>query len=245
MRDGFIGVIDSGIGGISVLKELSKLMPNEKYLYYGDNLNAPYGNRSQRELLSLAIKGVDKLKAFKIKALVVACNTLSVNLLEDIKHYSNVATFGVFPPVESCQIKKEKTLLLATAKTAKKYIPSENLHVVSLLNAVSEIEANALNTSLINFSKELRDNSVGCFIDEKGYYKNVILGCTHYNFIKNQIFDHFRPQKMFGGELFTAKLVSKYLQSKKSLVNYKRNQILFIGESAKINSIIYNVSGQN
>ena len=76
MNDGYIAILDSGIGGISVLLELIKLLPNERYLYFGDNHNAPYGNKSLSQLLRITEKNIDYIKQYKIKALIFACNTL-------------------------------------------------------------------------------------------------------------------------------------------------------------------------
>ena len=70
-----IGVFDSGIGGLSVLSELRKLMPNENYIYFGDSHNAPYGSKSRSDVLRLTRQNLDFLREKGIKALVIACNT--------------------------------------------------------------------------------------------------------------------------------------------------------------------------
>ena len=70
-----IAVIDSGVGGISVLRELMRLMPNENYIYYGDSANAPYGSKTKAEVLSITENNLRYLKKCGIKALVIACNT--------------------------------------------------------------------------------------------------------------------------------------------------------------------------
>ena len=70
-----IGVFDSGVGGISVLRELVKIMPNEDYLYFGDSINAPYGTKEISRIRELTIKNVEKLMEMGTKSIVVACNT--------------------------------------------------------------------------------------------------------------------------------------------------------------------------
>ena len=70
-----IGVFDSGVGGITVLKELCTLMPNENYIYFGDSLNAPYGSKSDEEIEALSEKAIEKLCRAEVKAVVIACNT--------------------------------------------------------------------------------------------------------------------------------------------------------------------------
>ena len=82
MNNDYIAVLDSGIGGISVLNELLKLMPNQNFIYFGDNKNAPYGSKNLKTLLELTKSNLDYLtSSFNLKGLVLGCNTLSVNFL--------------------------------------------------------------------------------------------------------------------------------------------------------------------
>lgn len=243
MRSDFIAVMDSGIGGLSVLKLLKEKFPNEKFLYYGDNDNAPYGNKSKRELLAITIRNVDYIKSFGVKAIVLACNTLSVNLIQDVIDYSGLPVFGIFPPVESSLISGGKTLLLSTVRTAENYRGIKNVDAVGLPTLVDIIEQNVFDLDKVAFSNVLKD-AIGEFVDKKGYYKTVILGCTHYEFIKNQISDHFCPQKIIGGQFFTVKKFCKFLENEKSLVNYRRNGVLFVGKNKELNENFWEKSGQ-
>lgn len=244
MKEGYVAVLDSGVGGLSVLKELIKVIPNGKFLYFGDNLNAPYGNKSISELKYITIKNLDYIKQYNICALVIGCNTLSLNLLPFISDYINLPTFGVFPPVEKFLVKGEKVLLLSTISSAKKYLPSKNFHVVGLKNLVSDIESNLFDLKNVNIEKNLILSS-GKFCDEKGYYDRVILGCTHYEFVKNQILNHFCPRNYGSGAKLTADNLKKYFKKTKSLENHKRFELLFIGENAKFNEKFWVLSGQN
>ena len=242
----FIALLDSGIGGIFTLKKLTRLFPNENFLYYGDNLNAPYGNKSVRELEQICFDGINQLLKYKVKCVVLACNTLSANVRQKLSQYYNFPIYGVFPPVEKYLIKGEKILLLATERTIEqyqRYKKYENLHLLSLNNLAKEVEGNLFSLSEIDISKNLK-NSQGQFIDEKGYYDRVILGCTHYNFVKNKIYDHFCPRKICCGDDFTASYLSKVYKNNKSSVNHKQNQILFIGDCAKYNQLFWVLSGQ-
>ena len=225
MKNSFIAVLDSGMGGISVLKELAVNYPSEKFLYLGDASNAPYGNKSDRELLSITFKNIDYIKSYPIKALVLGCNTL-------IENYANVPVFGVYPPVEQALIKGGKVLLLATVRTAEKYFGVKNLDAVGLKGLAYDIEYNMFDLSYVSISKALK-NSVGNFCDKQGYYDTVILGCTHYNFIQNEIFFHFCPPQIISGVDFTINQVGKILELKKSLVKHYQYNVLFIGEQAE------------
>ncbi len=238
MNKGYIALLDSGVGGISVLNQLVKILPNERYLYYGDNYNAPYGTKSIFTLKEITFKNIDYIKHYNIKLLIVACNTLSVNLLKDIAQYSGLTTFGVFPPIEKALIEGKKNLLIATERTAENYKGIKGLTAVGLKTLAKDIEENAFNLENLDLSNSLR-NTTDLFSNEKGYYDNIILGCTHYYFVKNKIVDHFRPQKIIFGENFTAKAVKNYLKNTKSLVNNKENKLLFIGENAKNNRLFF------
>lgn len=243
MNDSYIAVLDSGIGGLSVLKELVKSLPEYNYIYLGDNANAPYGNKTVRELKELTAKNIDVLLKFNVKVIVVACNTLSINLLPFIAEYSGLKVFGIFPPVERYMVKGEKVLLLSTVLTAKKFSPSQNLHVLGLKSLVRDLEYNMFNAREINLNFNL-SNSVGYYINKKFYYDRIILGCTHYEFIKNEIYDHFCPRKISSGINFTVNNVKNFITHNKSLVNHNKNKVLFVGESAKANEGFWVFGGQ-
>lgn len=243
MRYGYIALLDSGIGGISVLKELVKSLPNESFLYLGDNLNSPYGNLNKYKMLSLVMKNIDALKKYPLKAIVLACNTLSVNLIKEIKEYSGLPVFGVFPPVEECALKGQKTLLIATQKTVRQYVGVSGVDSVAMLDLAYMIEQNMFSLGKVDFSSSLLQRSIGDFNNQKGYYDKVILGCTHYNFIKKQILDHFLPKTLIDGTFNTINVLVKYLKNTKSLEKYKRFEDLFIGECAFMNKLFFEKSG--
>ena len=264
MNKGYIAVIDSGIGGLSLLYELVKIMPNERYIYFGDNDNAPYGSKTKRELLSLTIENIRKLIPFNLKAIVLACNTLSVSILEELKYYfPSIKFFGVFPPTEIATLRKRKTLLLCTPNTAKIYKNDNYLTVVPLENLAKDIENNVCDLEkvdlrlhlteavlkiqdksaredLTTFGNGLTTKKLKIIFDHRiEYFEAVILGCTHYFFIKNKIFNHFQPQLIIRGETFTARKVKKELQHQKTLEKTKRFNVLFFGKNASLNSKIF------
>lgn len=80
-KENSIGVFDSGVGGVSVLKEISKVLPNENIIYYGDSLHAPYGEKSKAEVFKLVCDVVDYLFSRDVKAIVIACNTYCFRML--------------------------------------------------------------------------------------------------------------------------------------------------------------------
>lgn len=242
MIDRFIAVIDSGIGGISLLKMLTKELPNKNYIYLGDTVNAPYGNKSVKTLLEISMKNIDALKRYELDAIVLGCNTLSVNLIGDVSAYSGVPVFGVFPPVERAMTAGNKTLLLSTCATAKKYSGC-NIDIIGFKNLASDIERHAFSLDKINLENNII-NSEGKFVNKKGYYDTIILGCTHYSFIKNKIYDHFCPQKILNGESFTLEKIVPVFKNQKIVVNHYQNKVLFLGEDKKYIEKFYFSSGR-
>ena len=96
-----IAVFDSGVGGISVLKELMALMPEEHYLYFGASANAPYGTRTTEEVKVLTLNAAAKLYERGIKALVVACNTATAAAIEDLRQeYPGIVIVGIEPALK-------------------------------------------------------------------------------------------------------------------------------------------------
>ena len=100
-KDAPIGVFDSGVGGISVLRKMISLMPNENYIYYGDSANAPYGDRSDEEVLSLTENVFDYLLSEGVKGIVVACNTATSVAVRRLRgRYPDLPIVGIEPAIK-------------------------------------------------------------------------------------------------------------------------------------------------
>ena len=100
-KQGYIAVFDSGVGGISVLKRLMKLMPGERYLYFGDSANAPYGDRPEEEILALTVAAVQHILTRPVKALVIACNTATAVAVDHLRlTYPQIPIIGIEPAIK-------------------------------------------------------------------------------------------------------------------------------------------------
>ena len=234
MINGNIALIDSGIGGLNLLYALDEKLNSTRFFYFGDNDNAPYGNKSINNLWSITMENLIFLKQFNIDYLLLGCNTLSVNLINKIEDFIGVKTIGVFPPVESTFIKKEKTLLLSTVATSRNYKENSFLTLLPLPHLAGDIERKVFNLKGINLNHHIPPS-----IYRKNYFDSVILGCTHYDFIKNEIFDHLKPQNLITGIDYTLSYVLKELKNLKSLDKTYQNEIVFIGKNAFFNKKIY------
>ena len=112
-KDAPIGVFDSGVGGISVLRELVHIMPNENYLYFGDSLHAPYGTKTLEEVRKLTIANIEKLLNDGAKGIVVACNTATSAAVAILrKMYPSVPLVGIEPAIKPAVLQKPGSRIL-------------------------------------------------------------------------------------------------------------------------------------
>ena len=117
-KDKAIGVFDSGLGGISVLKELVKSMPNEKFIYYGDSANAPYGIKTKEEITKRCIDIIEFFLNKGVKAIVIACNTATsaaANILRE--KYIDIPIIGMEPALKVAADGKNNNTIVVMATT--------------------------------------------------------------------------------------------------------------------------------
>lgn len=191
-KDEYIAVFDSGVGGISVLRELVKLMPQENFLYYGDSANAPYGDRSTQQVRQLTLEAADMLMERGVKALVVACNTATAAAIKDLRQaYPDTIIIGIEPALKLAYDKFHagRVGVMATQVTLREEKFAQQLErfpdmQVSLIPAPGLVE-------LIEAGKA--DAPETCKLLQQllapyaGKLDALVLGCTHYPFVKKAI----------------------------------------------------------
>ena len=196
----YIAVFDSGVGGISVLRHLHRRMPRERYVYYGDCANAPYGSRSTEDVRRLALAAARHLtEQYPVKALVVACNTATAAAIEVLRReYPDLIVVGIEPALKLAadRFPGGRIGVMATQITLREEKFDQLLHrfpdcrvekipapgLVELIEAgkAESPEAQALLHSLLD--------------PYQGQLDALVLGCTHYPFAANTI------QKVLGKE---------------------------------------------
>lgn len=192
MKNGFIGFLDSGMGGISVLKETFKILPFENYIYYGDSFNNPYGSKSEDELFKIVSNIVDYLIDIGCKIIVLACNTATVSCLSKLRSkYKDVILVGTVPAIKvSCDNGSYNTLVMATPYTIKTERVSKLIHDNKKdYQSIDLLSCDNLAYLIENDMKEDIDILLNRLLLK---YKNssldtIVLGCTHYSFIKSKI----------------------------------------------------------
>ena len=188
----YIAVFDSGVGGISVLKELIKLMPEENYLYFGDSANAPYGSRPTEHVRHLTMQAAQQLVSRGIKALVIACNTATSAAIEILrKTYPALIVVGIEPALKLAvdRFPNGRIGVMATQVTLREEKFAHQLErfpdaAVSLIPApglVELVEAGGANTPA---AEQLLMPILAPY---RGKLDALVLGCTHYPFVKAAI----------------------------------------------------------
>lgn len=189
-----IGVFDSGVGGISVLRELAFLMPNENYIFYGDSKNAPYGTKSLEDVQRLTCADAEHLMEKGIKALVVACNTATSAAIHILREkYKDMPVIGIEPALKPAVLFQEnpRVLVMATPMTLR-----EKKFQKLMLRFQEKAEILPLPCpGLVEFVErgELESDALKRFLQElfSDYQRTridaVVLGCTHYPFVRSMI----------------------------------------------------------
>ena len=187
-KNDYIAVFDSGVGGVSVLRELVKLMPQERYLYFGDSANAPYGTRPTAEVRVLTLAAAERLMARGCKALVVACNTATAAAIIDLRaKYPDKIIIGIEPAlkVAADHFPGGEVGVMATPVTLREEKFDVLLHRFTDACTVHKIPAPGL-VELVERGMAVSEESEALLKPLLLPYRDrldaVVLGCTHYPF---------------------------------------------------------------
>ena len=198
-----IGFFDSGVGGLSVLHEAIKLMPNENYIYFGDSKNAPYGVKTLEEVRSLTYEAVEFLIKKGAKAIVIACNTATSAAVRILREkYEDIPILGIEPAVKpAVELNTNKAIvIMATAMTLQeqkfnillnKYRGNADIRLMPCsglaeLVETGDLESNNIKEYIKNKFREYNKDDIGV----------IVLGCTHYPFVKETI------REVVGNDIF-------------------------------------------
>jgi glutamate racemase len=218
-----IGIFDSGIGGLTVIKELIRLMPAENLVYFGDTARVPYGTRSVNLIKQYAVEDSAFLKQFNIKILIVACNTASAVAVDLLKSSLSIPVTGVITPgVEAAlHISKNKRIgVIGTTATIRSQ--AYNRHILDL-NREAQVFGQSCPLLVPLVEEGWIDDEITKLTVQK-YLKpllqnevdTIILGCTHFPVIKHLIQEEAGPAiKLIDSGQETSKVVKKMLDNNK------------------------------
>ena len=193
-KQSYIAVFDSGVGGISVLRHLRRRMPGERYVYFGDSANAPYGSRSTQEVRDLTMAAAEKLmREWPLKALVIACNTATAAAVKDLREkYPHLIVIGIEPALKLAadHFPGGRVGVMATEVTLREEKFDTLLHRFDENCSVFKIPAPGL-VQLIEAGKaeapETEALLQGILSPFGEKLDALVLGCTHYPFAAKAI----------------------------------------------------------
>jgi len=228
-----IGIFDSGLGGLTVLKVLSKELPKESFIFFGDTAHVPYGNKSKENIKTFSNAIIKFLLKYSVKMIVVACNTVSAVALSDIQKTSNIPIIGVISPLKSylkAHSRYKKIGIIGTENTINSKAYSKVIH-----NYNSKIEIYSLACPLfVPLIEEGLENHRIAYIIAEEYLQPflnkkldlLILGCTHYPIIKTTIKSILSNKTIIiDSATITASEVKKYINNNNLYSKNKKQKI--------------------
>ncbi len=183
-----IGIFDSGLGGINVLKEIKKAYPNEHYIYVGDNKNLPYGSKSKEELINLASKIIDYFIKEEVNIIFIACGTVSSTIYEELTKKYKIPLVSIVNAtiLKVNSLNLDEVAVLGTPNTISSHIFKNKLNCKRVMEVSCEkfvpiiegkLDAKFKKIYIEQYLKEIKKERI----------KNIILGCTHYPLLEEDI----------------------------------------------------------
>lgn len=246
IKNSAIGFFDSGVGGLSVMREAISLMPNENYIYFGDSKNAPYGTKELNEVRKLTLKAVDFLLNEGVKAIVVACNTATSAAIEDIRNkYKDTIIIGIEPALKPA-IKLNRNgnvIIMATPMTLRekkfkllmeKYKKEASIISLPCAGLVEFIEQGILEGEELEEYLKEKFNPYLC-----EDISSIVLGCTHYPFVKKALSNVIGENiPLIDGGLGTAQELRRKLMESDLLNDSKEKGNILVYNSINDNKIV-------
>lgn len=217
-----IGIFDSGVGGLTVVESLKKQLPHENIIYIGDNLHCPYGDKTKEQLLSYTKQICQFFISQNVKMIVLACNTTSANVLSELQDFfPEVPIVGVIhSTVHDFLIQEKKNvLIIATHATIQSHKYKEMIESYNKDIHVTEIETPQL-VPLIEsgeYKKGIHDVLKGYLLKYKDNIDSLILGCTHYPIVLDQIETILGKKTYISSSAAISQEVNSYLKVHKML----------------------------
>lgn len=244
-----IGVFDSGVGGLTVVREITRQLPHENIVYFGDTARVPYGSKSKSNIIRFSEQIIRFLKTKQVKAIVIACNTATATAIDILRTKVSVPVIGVEPALKPAVLntKTGAVGVMATTRTISSeryqkllntYNPDNKVKVVSmkcsgLMNCVENGAWDAPETI------ELIEKYTSPIKEANADF--TILGCTHYPFLKKQISKALGPNvTVYDPSPAVAKQVLHQLEKQGSLELGKQGteRFLITGLTSKTQQII-------
>ncbi len=234
MKNDYIAIFDSGIGGFTTLLDAVKLFPNENFLYYADTANVPYGEKNATEVRQITEYSISKILDFNVKAIVIACNTATSAAIADLRRKYDLPILGMEPAVKPAlnitnnHSTANRVMLLSTKLT------QQNHKLVQLLRQLDEkhrVDCIPL-PGLVTFAESLdfKSSDVISYLQQNilchdlSQYGTIVLGCTHFIWYRQLLTELLPPHiKLIDGNDGTLRNLHRILDQQE-LLSAKRDQ---------------------
>lgn len=252
-----IGLFDSGVGGLTIFKEIKKMFPDYDYVYFSDQANLPYGSKTDEEIYHFTKQGIDKLRAMGCKLIILACHTASNIALRELqaKYYKQLEDYefkllGVTIPIveEAVKVSKNRNIgVMATKGSVRSGIFEELFDSEGPDFNVYNREAQMLVT-LIEEGNKFKNETESVLKRYLNYFHPIdidtmILGCTHFPFLIDEIKENLNEKiTVIDSGKVVAKKLKQYLENHPDLEKQitKNGELKFY--STKVNEHIYTLS---
>lgn len=227
-----IGIFDSGVGGITVLKEIHKQLPNEHLIYLGDTKNFPYGNKNKEEIIKFAIQNVEYLIKKNVKIIVIACGTATSQAIEILQNKFEIPIMGIIEPtVEYVKNKNyNKIGVIATEGTIRNGAwenkLKEKIQNIEVINKACPMLATIAEEGRATGEEGRKAIKEYMEIFKKNKINKIILGCTHFPIYEQVIRDELEYEvELINTGKTVAKKLKKYLKEKELLKEKENSKI--------------------
>ena len=229
-----IGVFDSGIGGLTVTREIMRQLPDENIVYFGDTARVPYGSKSKENIIRFSRQIVRFLKTRHVKAIVVACNTASALALDTLRQETDIPVMGVVEPGARAAVRETRNGKIGVIGTEATIRSEMYTQVIRRMLPDAEVIGNPcpLFVPLVEegFAKhKIAEEVIDIYLSElrKTDIDTMILGCTHYPLLRSRIMEYFGDAVHIVNPAYETALELKSLLTKMDLLSTGEQQAEF------------------
>lgn len=232
-RNNPVGLLDSGLGGLTVFREVKKQLPQERVIYFADTAHAPYGEKTSEQIMGYVFSIIDFLIQKHAKMIIIACNTATAVSLDNAKKKFPIPIIGVIEPGATAAIEKTKnkrigiigTEVTIRNKSYESFIKNIDPTITTFSNACSNHIIREMEKEALKNKQILGDLMKKCLEPIlKNNIDTLVLGCTHYPFLKNYI----EEKSVLGINLIDSSLATvrkaKILLEEHQLINSKKTK---------------------
>lgn len=225
-----VGVFDSGVGGLTVAREIMRQLPDENIVYFGDTARVPYGSKSKENIIRFSRQIIRFLKTKNVKAIVIACNTASALALDVVKNEFDIPIIGVIVPGARAAVRETRNKKIGVVGT------EGTIHSEMYTKVIREMEPEAsvlgrpcpLFVPLVEegFAKHhITDEVIEIYLEEMKHsdIDTMILGCTHYPLLRSKIMAYFGEKVHIVNPAYETALDLKRILESENAVNDSGN----------------------